>query len=316
MLHDMGHLPVVVDNLSTGHKWAVKWGPLEVCDIADDSRIKTIIKKYNIDSVIHFAANSYVGESVINPRKYYQNNVLGSINLLNSLLDAGVKYLVFSSSCATYGTPDKTPITEEHYCRPINPYGESKLFVENVLKWYGKKYNNNWIALRYFNAAGADPDGDIGELHDPETHLIPLAIYSVLGKSVLNVFGTDYQTKDGTAIRDYIHVSDLAKAHILALDYLYNGGDNSIINLGLGKGYSVYDIVTAVEKIANDKINLNIMENREGDPPVLIANADKADLLLQWIPQYTCIDEIIETAWNWHFNSEKQRNTIHTQLQK
>ena len=305
-LREMGHIPIVVDNLSTGHRWAVKWGPLVLGDIADKDLIKSTLKQYSVDSVIHFAANAYVGESVKNPRKYYQNNVLGTVNLLNVILDAGVKHFIFSSSCSTYGIPEKTPITEEQPCRPINPYGESKLFIENVLNWYGKVYNLNWIALRYFNAAGADPAIEIGEEHDPETHLIPLTIYSALGKrSALEIYGTEYPTKDGTAVRDYIHVLDLAKAHVLAINYLLNGGESTIMNLGSGQGYSVYDVISAVEKFSNKPTPVRKCENRKGDPPILVAAANKAHDELQWHPEYTTLGNIIETAWNWH---TRQRN--------
>jgi UDP-arabinose 4-epimerase len=300
-LHEMGYEPIVIDNLSTGHSWAVKWGPLVVGDIADENLIKSIIQQYSVDAVIHFAANAYVGESVNNPRKYYQNNVLGTINLLNAILDANVKHFVFSSSCATYGIPKIIPITEDQPCHPINPYGDSKLFVEKVLKWYGMGYNLNWIALRYFNAAGADPDIEIGEEHSPETHLIPLAINTALGKrSVLEVYGTEYPTKDGTAVRDYIHVSDLACAHIKSIDYLLNGGESKIMNLGNGIGYSVYDIIRSVEKFASISIPVKVKNNRQGDPPVLVAVADKAKKILNWELEYKSIDSIIETAWNWH----------------
>jgi UDP-arabinose 4-epimerase len=300
-LHSMGYEPIVIDNLSTGHKWAVKWGPLVEGDVANENLIKSIIKQYSIDTVIHFAANAYVRESVENPRKYYKNNVLGTINLLNAVLDAGVKHFVFSSSCAAYGIPKNMPITEEHPCRPINPYGESKLFIENVLKWYGKVYKLNWLALRYFNAAGADPDVVIGEEHDPETHLIPLTIKSVLGDHpALKVYGTDYPTKDGTTIRDYIHVSDLAKAHVLAIHYLKNGGESTSMNLGTGNGSSVYDIIKAVEEISNLPVPYKKGEMRQGDPPILVACAEKSNRLLNWHPEYKNIKSIIKTAWNWH----------------
>ena len=300
-LYEMGYEPIVIDNLSTGHSWAVKWGPLIEGDIADEKLIKSIIKQYNIDAVIHFAANAYVGESVTHPRKYFQNNVLGSIQLLNAILDVGVKHFVFSSSCASYGNPTKTPINEKQSCHPINPYGESKLFVEKVLKSYGVSYKLNWIALRYFNVAGADPEMEIGEDHDPETHLLPLAINTALGKrSVLEVYGTDYPTKDGTAIRDYIHVLDLANAHIKSVEYLLNGGKSEIMNVGIGKGYSVYDIIKVVEKLSNAPLPIKICGNRHGDPPSLIAEAYKAKRVLKWEPKYKTIDSIIETAWNWH----------------
>ncbi len=230
---------------------------------------------------------------------------MGTIKLLNAVLDTGVKRFVFSSSCATYGIPEKTPITEEQLCRPISPYGESKLFVENVLKWYGTVYKLNWIALRYFNAAGADLDVEIGEDHDPETHLIPLTIKSALGEHpALEVYGTDYPTKDGTAIRDYIHVSDLAKAHVLAINYLLHGRESTIMNLGIGEGYSVYDVISAVEKISNKLVPVKKEKKRQGDPPILVADANKAHNKLKWYPEYTSLDIIIEMAWNWHVGQQ------------
>jgi UDP-glucose-4-epimerase GalE len=291
--------------LSTGNKSAVKWGPLILGNIANGDLLKSTFKKYKIKAVMHFAADAYIDESIKNPRKYIQNNVIGTINLLNAMLDSGIKYFVFSSSCATYGISKEMPLTENHYCQPINPYGESKLFIENMLKWYSNIYQLNWVALRYFNAAGADPDNEIGENHNPETHIIPLAIYTALGRQLyFNINGTDFATKDGTAIRDYLHVSDIARAHVLAIDYLLSKGKSNIMNLGTGKGHSIYEIIHAVEKFSDKIIPLKKNKRREGDAPILIANAKKAEKILGWHPKYKTIDGIIETAWNWYTKRE------------
>jgi len=291
--------------LSTGNKSSVKWGPLILGNIANGDLLKSTFKKYKIKAVMHFAADAYIDESIKNPRKYIQNNVIGTINLLNAMLDSGIKYFVFSSSCATYGISKEMPLTENHYCQPINPYGESKLFIENMLKWYSNIYQLNWVALRYFNAAGADPDNEIGENHNPETHIIPLAIYTALGRQLyFNINGTDFATKDGTAIRDYLHVSDIARAHVLAIDYLLSKGKSNIMNLGTGKGHSIYEIIHAVEKFSDKIIPLKKNQRREGDAPILIANAKKAEKILGWQPIYKTIDGIIETAWNWYTKRE------------
>src|SRR5262249_18884224 len=235
-----GYTPGVLDDLSAGHRWAVKWGPLVVGDIADPALVTKALKRFNIRAAVHFAAHAYVGESVEQPRKYFDNNVSRSLALLDALLDAGVDKLVFSSSCATYGIPSELPIGEDHPQSPINPYGASKLFVENILNWYEQAYRLRYTNLRYFNAAGADPDGEIGEDHTPETHLIPLVIAAAQGrKSTFEIFGTDYDTADGTAVRDYVHVCDLATAHVKALDRLLAGGASASVNLGTGRGHSI-----------------------------------------------------------------------------
>src|SRR3954470_8404352 len=235
MLAESGQSPVVLDNFAYGHDWAVKWGPLERGDLGDADFIKGVFSRHSIDAVIHFAAFAYVGESMTHPRKYFQNNTVNTLNLLDAIIDRGVTAFVFSSTCATYGVPTQVPIDETHVQAPVNPYGESKLMVEKILRWYGEAYGLKSVALRYFNAAGADPDGTIGEDHDPETHLIPLVIDAARGtRPPVGVFGTDYPTPDGTAIRDYIHVADLATAHVGALDYLAGGGVSTAINLGTG----------------------------------------------------------------------------------
>jgi len=243
-----GFTPIVLDNLSEGHRGAVRWGPLIVGDLGDTDLVRTLLAEERIDAVIHFAANAYVGESMTEPARYFHNNVTNSLGLLDAMLEAGVQHIVFSSTCATYGTPLRLPIDEDHPQAPISPYGESKLFVERVLRSYARAYDLRWVALRYFNAAGADPEGEIGEVHDPETHLIPLAIDAAVDRnSDLSIYGHDYETPDGTAIRDFIHVADLASGHVQALKYLLAGGPSLAVNLGTGSGHSVDEVVTMIE---------------------------------------------------------------------
>jgi UDP-glucose-4-epimerase GalE len=293
--------PVVYDNLSTGHRWAVKWGPFVQGELSDRQALKHAIQKYDITAAIHFAAHAYVGESVCEPRKYFQNNVAGTLNLLEALLDNGVDRFVFSSSCAVYGIPDSIPISEDHPRIPINPYGESKLFIERVLGWYAGAYDLRWAALRYFNAAGADPSGELGELHHPETHLLPIVIEAALGqRDSVEVFGMDYPTADGTAIRDFVHVSDLADAHVVALQHLLSGADSFAANLGAGRGVSVREIVAAIERIAGVPVNIKPMPRRPGDPPVLIADPTRAASVLRWRPKLSTLETIVSTAWHWH----------------
>lgn len=296
-----GFEPVVYDNLSQGHRWAVKWGPFVEGDLSDIDLLKKTLADYKIQAVVHFAANCYVGESMADPRRYFGNNVINSYNLLNAMIDTGVRHIVFSSTCASYGVPDSVPITEKHPQQPISPYGESKLFVEKMLKWYANAYGFTYVALRYFNACGADPDAELGEDHDPESHLIPLVIMAVQGKiSSLKVFGTDYPTPDQTAVRDYIHVADLADAHARALRSLLDGDASFACNLGTGNGYSVRQVIDSVERITGKAVPHENCPRRAGDPPVLVADASFARQKLNWIPQYTEIDKIVETAWNWH----------------
>jgi len=299
-----GHAPVVFDNLSTGHKWAVKWGPLIEADLADREAIRNALDNHGIEAVIHFAACAYVGESMQEPGKYFQNNVAGTLNLLEAMQEAGVKKIVFSSSCATYGVPESLPISEGHPTHPVNPYGESKLMVEKMLYWYGEIHDFKWVSLRYFNAAGADPDGELGEVHVPETHLIPLAIEAALDKSKkLSVFGTDYPTPDGSAIRDYIHVSDLAGAHLLALDSM-DRIYNQELNLGTGNGVSVLEIVRRVSALSGKPVEPVYAQRRPGDPPVLVADPGKALRVLGWKPYYTDISDCLKTALDWRLSSE------------
>jgi len=294
-----GHEPVVFDNLSTGHQWAVKWGPLIEADLADGEAIRKALTQYAIDAVIHFAACAYVGESMQDPGKYFQNNVANSLNLLQAMNEAGVKKIVFSSSCATYGMPESLPINETHPLNPVNPYGESKRMVESMLHWYGEIHGFKWISLRYFNAAGADPEGELGEVHNPETHLIPLAIEAALDESrKLSVFGMDYPTPDGTAIRDYIHVTDLAGAHLLALESM-DRVHNQIFNLGTGNGVSVQEIVNLVSSLTSRRIARVYEPRRPGDPPVLVADASKVRRHLGWEPVYSDLTNCLRTAIDW-----------------
>ena len=300
-LADAGHEPIVYDNLEMGHEWAVQWGPIIQGDLAEGELLRRTIRQYEIDSVIHFAAYAYVGESVQNPRKYFRNNVVNTLNLLDAMVDTGVRHIIFSSTCATYGTPVADRIDERHPQSPINPYGESKLMVERMLRWYGDAYDLNWVALRYFNAAGADPEARIGESHDPETHLIPLVIDAAIGRrGPVQIFGTDYPTPDGTAVRDYIHVLDLADAHIRSLTFLRDGGESRAFNLGNGRGYSVREIVDSVQRVSGRPVPYEEGPRRAGDPPELVANASQATEVLGWRPAYTGIDDIVETAWRWH----------------
>jgi len=291
--------PVVFDNLVHGHKWAVKWGPFVEGDLADGALIKDVLEQYAVTAVVHFAAYAYVGESVVHPRKYFRNNVAGTLNLLDAMLDAGVRDIVFSSTCATYGVPRNVPIGEDHPQAPVNPYGETKLAIERALHWYQRAYPIRFAALRYFNAAGADPDGEIGEDHDPETHLIPLAIEAALGGKALDIYGTDYPTADGTAIRDYIHVQDLADAHVSALARLRAGATNLCLNLGTGRGHSVREVIAAVEKVSGKKVPAREVGRRAGDPPELVADARLAADVLGWQARIRDMETIVEHAWRW-----------------
>jgi UDP-arabinose 4-epimerase len=301
-----GLAPVVLDNLVYGHESAVKWGPLIKGDLADPALVERVLTEHGVTSVIHFAAYAYVGESVTNPRKYFRNNVVNTLNLLDAMVDRGVRDIVFSSTCATYGDPSKVPIAEDHLQTPVNPYGESKLMVEKILRWYQGAYGLRFAALRYFNAAGADPEGELGEEHDPETHLIPLAIDAALGKGKeLSIFGTDYPTPDGTNIRDYIHVADLADAHILALQHLTNGTESLKLNLGTGRGHSVREVIATVEKVSGRKVPAREVGRRAGDPPALVADPAKARQVLGWQPKYAALETIVEHAFRWHSRSSR-----------
>ena len=296
-----GHEVTVLDNFSGGHKWAIKWGPCVEGDIADTALVAQALKSYGIDAVIHFAASIQVGESVRDPKKYFWNNVVGTLRLLDALIDAGVPHIVFSSSAAVYGDPLKVPIPEDHPTRPVNPYGETKLMMERTLEWYGGAYGLRWMALRYFNAAGADPEGALGEDHEPESHLIPLVIRAAMGRiPYVEIFGTDYPSADGTAIRDYIHVTDLADAHVQALEHLARGGESLAVNLGTGQGHTVREVIAAVERVAKVTPPTRNAPRRAGDAPALIADPAKAMRVLNWKPKLSEIDQIVESAWKWH----------------
>lgn len=299
-LAQAGYTPISYDNLDTGHDWAVQWGPLERGDIADRTRLDSVIMKYRPSAVMHFAAHAYVGESVQNPGKYYRNNVAGTLTLLEALRDHEIDKFIFSSTCSIYGNPETVPICEEHSQRPINPYGSSKMMVEAMLRDFDFAHGLRSITLRYFNAAGADPDGEIGEEHEPETHLIPLVLDVANDKRLnITIFGDDYDTHDGSCIRDYIHVTDLADAHILALRMLEKGATTTAYNLGNGCGFSVKDVIKRVEFLTGKKIRVEIGQRREGDPACLIAQAALAKNELNWKPRYCDLDTIIMTAIKW-----------------
>ena len=302
-----GHDVLVLDDLSGGHRWAVKWGKLLEGDILNAQFLRSCFRDNQIDAVIHFAGVIQVGESVTNPSKYFRINTVGTLRLLDAMREEGVKPIVFSSSAAIYGTPLKVPIPEDHPANPVSPYGESKLAVERILHWYGNAYGIRWAALRYFNASGADLDGELGEGHDPESHLIPLVIKAALGQiPQVEVYGTDYPTPDGTAIRDYIHVMDLAEAHVCALQYLVDGGENTALNLGAGEGHSVSTVINAVNRcVARTSSGARPVPFREaprraGDPASLVADPSQAKEVLRWAPQHSGLDEIVGSAWAWH----------------
>lgn len=300
-LNKQGYQTVVFDNLSFGHADFIKWGNFHRGDLENIDDIREIFKKYPIEAVMHFAAFTYVGESVENPQKYYLNNLRNTLNLLQVILEENVKYFVFSSTCATYGTPQEIPIPENHPQMPINPYGKAKLMVEQILADYSQAYGLKYASLRYFNAAGADPDAEIGELHEPETHLIPLILDVAAGKrDKVQIYGTDYPTPDGTCIRDYIHVMDLADAHIKALKYLKGGGESDVFNLGNGLGFSVREVIETAKNVTGKEITVEEVERRPGDPPVLVGSSSKAREILGWNPEYPDLSLIIESAWNWH----------------
>ena len=300
-----GYLPVTYDNFVTGHRWAVKWGPLEEGEIQDGKRLNSVLDLYRPQAVIHFAAHAYVGESVGHPGKYYRNNVAGSLTLLEAMREQGIDKIIFSSSCSTYGIPNHSPITEDHHLNPINPYGSSKVMVERMIRDFGYAHGLRSVSLRYFNAAGADPGGELGEEHCPETHLIPLAIKAALGHvPLLHVYGTDYETPDGTPIRDYIHVTDLADGHLRALAYLLGGGDSRVINLGTGRGSSVREIIAAVENVTSRSLPVQHSPRRVGDPPVLVADYTLATELLGWSPRYSDLHTVISTAFRWHLTGD------------
>src|SRR6185312_5882070 len=296
-LCERGESVILYDNLSTGFRSLAAGRDLVVGDIADVGRLESVMRR--VDAVMHFAAHAYVGESVENPKKYFQNNVVGGLTLLDTAVRCGVRDFVFSSTCAVYGIPAKTPITEDFPREPVNPYGASKLFFERALAAYQQAYGLRYACLRYFNAAGADESGELGELHEPETHLIPLALAAASGKgSALSVFGDDYPTPDGTCVRDFIHVNDLAEAHALALQKIAATGESLVLNLGTGTGHSVREVLAAVKQITGREVPHTVVPRRVGDPPVLVADASRAEAVLGWKAQRNLTD-IISTAWNW-----------------
>lgn len=296
-----GFVPVTYDSLVTGHRSAVRWGPFVEGDLADRDALARALAGYSIRAVVHFAAHAYVGESMQLPGKYFRNNVSNTLELLDAMRSYDVRCIVFSSTCATYGMPQRLPIDETHPQQPINPYGESKRFVERALHWYGGAHGLRSASLRYFNAAGADPEGEIGERHDPETHLVPLVIETALGRrAAIDVYGTNYDTPDGTAIRDYVHVTDLADAHVRALRYLLAGGASVSLNLGTGRGHSVLEVVDCVARQARRSIPTRVCPRRPGDPAELVADASRARDMLGWEPRHSSLASIVETAWRWH----------------
>ncbi|MBE6066960.1 MAG: UDP-glucose 4-epimerase GalE [Clostridium lundense] len=300
-LLEKGKDVVVLDNLQKGHKEAVLCGKFYKGDLRDRAVLDMVFTENNIEAVIDFAADSLVGESVSEPIKYFENNVGGTLSLLGAMKDYGVKNIVFSSTAATYGEPENIPILENDKTFPTNPYGESKLAVEKILKWCDNAYGIKYTALRYFNAAGSHVSGKIGEHHNPETHLIPIILQVALGqRDKIMIFGDDYKTEDGTCIRDYIHVYDLASAHLLALERLMNGGESAVYNLGNGKGFSVKEVVEVARKVTGKEIKAEVAPRRAGDPAVLVASSEKAKKELGWKPEFDSLETIIETAWNWH----------------
>ena len=283
--------------MGRGHRSAVRWGELIVGKVGDRDLVARILRQHQIEDVVHFAASAYVGESVIDPGQYFRNNVAETVGLLEAMRDSRVRNIVFSSTCATYGVPQRLPIDEFHPQSPVNPYGHSKLFVETRLKAFEAAHGLRWIALRYFNAAGAHPDGTLGENHDPETHLIPNVVKASRGSAVaVDIYGTDYPTDDGTAVRDYIHVCDLASAHALAVDYLARGESSCAFNLGTGAGYSVNEVIAEVERQSGTRVERRLCPRRAGDPPALVANPQRARDLLGWEPVHSSLQEIVETA--------------------
>ena len=295
-----GRRVVAYDNLSAGHRGAVRWGDLVVADLHDVAEIRRTIRDYRVSAVMHFAALASVGDSVKDPSPYYRENLEGTLGLLRVMVEEGLRPIIFSSTAAVFGEPTETPITEAHDTRPINPYGETKLAIEKALGHFERAYGLRSIALRYFNAAGADPAGDIGEDHRPEAHLIPLAIAAAQGGAPLQVYGDDYPTPDGTCLRDYIHVTDLARAHVLALSHLEGGGASGRYNLGNGQPYSVKEVIDAVERVTGRRVPWLPGARRQGDPTVLCASSDRIQRDLGWRPAYAGLDDIVRSAWRWH----------------
>lgn len=299
-LRAAGYRPVVVDNLSRGHEWAVKWGPLEQGNILDEAFLDAIFRKWKPKSVMHFAGLAYVGESFQEPLAYYRNNVVGTINLLSAMSRHGCDHLIFSSSCATHGVPNALPIVETAPQRPINPYGCTKLVAETAIRQTAAATGMRFVILRYFNAAGSDPEGEIGEVHEPETHLVPLVLHAAAGLiPAVKILGNDYPTPDGTCIRDYVHVWDLAAAHVLAMKWLDAGYNSEIFNLGIGRGYSVKDVITAARSVTGKNVPVSESPRRQGDPPELVCDPSKANQMLGWYPERVSLELQIGDAWLW-----------------
>ena len=304
-LRNAGYTPIVLDNLCTGNRFALRYGPFHEGSISDASLIKRIVDQYQPQGAILFAGHIDVGESARDPRKYFRNNVNEAVAFLDAMLDAGLKRVVFSSSCAVYGIQTKMPLSETASKEPVSTYAETKLFLEKVMQAYSSAYGLQYAALRYFNASGADADGEVGEHHTPESHLIPLAIHAAQGKGQLKIFGEDYPTPDGTAVRDYIHVNDLADGHLRALKYLVDGGKSVALNLGTGTGYSVRQVIDTVERISGKKVPAQMGPRREGDAPELVCDPRLVRETLGWIPQHSSLEEIVTTAWRWHNEFEE-----------
>ncbi len=313
LLQERGHSVVVVDNLSYGHRSIVESTlrvPLYIVDIGNKEQIKNILQKENIEAVMHFSAYALVGESVTHPAKYYENNVQQTLNLLEVMRECGVLKIIFSSTCATYGVPAEIPICEICPQFPINPYGSSKLMVEQILRDFDAAYGMKFVSFRYFNAAGAHPLGDLGEAHSPETHLIPLILDAAAGRREdIKVFGQNYETPDGTCVRDYIHVMDIAEAHLLGLEYLANGGTSDFFNLGNGTGFSVLEVIEMAKKVSGKEFKVSMAARREGDPPVLVGSSDKVRRVLAWKPQFENLEKIMSDAWNWYHKGKAKLET-------
>jgi UDP-arabinose 4-epimerase len=306
-----GYLPVTFDNFERGHQWAVKWGPLERGDLRDENDLRRAFETWRPWAVTHFAADAYVGESILDPLKYYDTNVGGTAKLLKTCAAFGCRNIVFSSSCATYGIPTRVPLTETDAQQPINPYGYTKLVVERMLRDTEIAHGIRHVALRYFNAAGADPDGELGELHEPETHLIPLVLFTAMGRRPsIQVFGGDYATPDGTCIRDYIHVSDLADAHVAALEWMAAEKSSNAFNLGNERGYSVAEVIRTAEEVTGSAIKAQMCPRRPGDPPTLVSDSTKARQLLGWKPKFPALKEQIDHAFRWFRDEMQQLVTI------
>jgi UDP-glucose 4-epimerase len=306
-LKTAGHEPVIFDNFSTGHRSFIRNTPAFEGDLRNREDIIGVFRQYAIDGVLHFAGKALVGESAVVPEAYYETNFIGGLNLLNAMKDAGVQYLIFSSTCATYGVPVKVPITEDHPQNPINPYGDSKLAFEHALRWFHEAHGLEYLSLRYFNAAGADAAGEFGEDHDPETHLIPSVLAAAAGRRPdVQIFGTDYPTPDGTCLRDYIHVADLARAHVLGLQGLMEGRVQSqAVNLGAGFGYSVREVIETVRRVTGRSFTVREVERRVGDPPELVAAVDRGKQILGWSAVESDLENIVRTAWNWVSRSQR-----------